>query len=629
MRSGTSLFNKTIFVKNLTRMWPVWALFSIGGLITAFASFTSTFMNTGDMYSISFLDSRGVYYNMVSAAIPMASLILSIVVFANVFSYMYTTRGAVFFHSLPVTRNTLFVSNFLSAYVMVVIPQLVGWFVFTILTITKGAFDGKGALICLYAILAVSLLLSSISLLCAQLTGRTSAMVLLNISANFFFAVAGAVIGCFYSGFLYGIKSESLPGFNYLSPVVAIISKISTSDKSDFVQVTVDGKTEEIYKILDVTIENLSLIGVYLIAAVIMILISYFLYKARSSESATEVVAFKGVRPILLYSYAFIASITGAIILYQMLDYSGRSIYNTVKIIFFIIFTTLIAYYVGRMIIERTVRVFTKKTTPGAVIFTALMIVLTIVLASDPTKKVLSVPDVEDIDFIMISTGSGEFLLEEGDEELMEYVIATQKKIAEIGEKYEPSYNDDNYYYSLTFYYNLKNGKVETREYSMSLYKQYENDPGSLENLLTEFVNTEPIVEKIYHLNSKKIESDYMSVMINTGNDSDGYYSDGIYGDDVEKFRAALLKDIRERKTPPIDIFSMGEYNERALAFIDYTDYIRDEIGNEYVRTGTGMLLSATSTYRQHYLWGHVDIMPEMTNTVNTLKELGYNFPER
>jgi hypothetical protein len=265
---------------------------------------------------------------------------------------------------------------------------------------------------------------------------------------------------------------------------------------------------------------------------------------------------------------------------------------------------------------------------PGAIILTVLMVTLTIVLASDPTHKVTSVPDVEDVDSIIITTSSGEFYLEEGDEELMEYVISTQKKIAELGDHYE-SFGENNWYFSISFYYNLKNGKTETRSYDMSLYKQYLTDHDSLESLLDEFVNTEPVVEKIYHLNGTKLKNDYLSVGINNGPEGGYFYGDNLVKEDVEKFRSALLKDIREKKAPKIDIFSMGDYNEDALATCDFMDYVGSDSDSDYVYTGGKMLLNATvNSYRQHYFWGRVDVVPEMTNTVNVLKELGYKLPE-
>ncbi len=628
MKSRTSLFNKTLFMKNLTGLWPVWALFSIGGLITAFASFSSTFMMSGHYEAVSYLDTRNVYYNMIPFSIPFVSFLLSVIIFANVFSYLYTTKGTVFFHSLPITRNTLFVTNFLSAYVMVVLPIFVGWFTFTILSITKGAFDAKGAFICLYAILAISLLMSAMALFCALLTGRIASMVLLTISSQFFFCLAGAAISTFYSGFLYGITGETLPAFNYLSPIVGLAGNIKVSEKSDFVAVVVNGETIDQYRLLDVAIDNLSLIGVYLAVAVVMILVSYFLYKGRQSESATEVVAFKGIRPVLLYSYAVVAAISGALILNTILNFSNLTTYSPAKMVFFIIFTTLIAYFVGRMIIGRTIRVFNKKTAPGAVFLTIFMIALTIVLASDPTHKVTSVPDVEDVNTIIVGTSSGEFVLGEGDEELMEYVIATQKKIAEHGDCYR-AFQENDWYFNMGFEYTLKNGKKISRNYDMTLYKQNLTDRDSLESLLDEFVNTEPIVEKIYHLNSSMLKNDYISININCGGETGNYYADGVQKENVDRFRNALLKDIREKKTPPIDIFSMGEYNEEALANCDFADYIEEE-DSEYVYNPNSMLAYSVSPYSpRYYFWGRVDVMPEMTNTINLLKELGYKLPER
>ena len=73
----------------------------------------------------------------------------------------------------------------------------------------------------------------------------------------------------------------------------------------------------------------------------------------------------------------------------------------------------------------------------------------------------------------------------------------------------------------------------------------------------------------------------------------------------------------------------MGEYNEEALANCDFADYIEEE-DSEYVYNPNSMLAYSVSPYSpRYYFWGRVDVMPEMTNTINLLKELGYKLPER
>ena len=92
----------------------------------------------------------------------------------------------------------------------------------------------------------------------------------------------------------------------------------------------------------------------------------------------------------------------------------------------------------------------------------------------------------------------------------------------------------------------------------------------------------------------------------------------------------ALAEAEVENEAAENEELSEEDYNEEALATCDFMDYIEGDGDSEYVYTGGKMLLNAAvNSYRQHYFWGRVDVVPEMTNTVNLLKELGYKLPEK
>ena len=119
MKSKTSYFNKTIFKKNITHFWPIWLIILIWNLfIMPFMIYNSSFsyrsmdmasqeieqMRINDIISISY-----AYAN------PVVLFIFSTVAVMAVFSYLYNARSANTIHALPVTRKSLFLTNYISS----------------------------------------------------------------------------------------------------------------------------------------------------------------------------------------------------------------------------------------------------------------------------------------------------------------------------------------------------------------------------------------------------------------------------------------------------------------------------------------------------------------------------------
>jgi len=58
---------------------------------------------------------------------PWLLFIFAIVSGVAVFSYLYNSRSANMIHALPVRREELFVTNYLSGFLFMVVPQLVSF----------------------------------------------------------------------------------------------------------------------------------------------------------------------------------------------------------------------------------------------------------------------------------------------------------------------------------------------------------------------------------------------------------------------------------------------------------------------------------------------------------------------
>ena len=127
MRSGTLLFNGTIFKKTVLRYWPVWAAYSIIWLLVlplqglmmlqleaqARPGLTGGYMQTfaqqvGDLIPLSL--ALAVFFGALCA---MA-----------VCSHLYNPRSANFFGSLPVKREGLFLTHYLAGLAFLLVPNL-------------------------------------------------------------------------------------------------------------------------------------------------------------------------------------------------------------------------------------------------------------------------------------------------------------------------------------------------------------------------------------------------------------------------------------------------------------------------------------------------------------------------
>ena len=89
MKSKTSYFNRTIFLNNITRFWPIWALYLV---ILLFGMPIKLFLNTQlNISSVENVAGRKLDYmlNCVdSNLMPMTVFLFSILCAVAVFSYL-------------------------------------------------------------------------------------------------------------------------------------------------------------------------------------------------------------------------------------------------------------------------------------------------------------------------------------------------------------------------------------------------------------------------------------------------------------------------------------------------------------------------------------------------------------
>ena len=161
MLSKTLCFNRTLFRKNLTRFWPLWAVPSFVGALLPLAMLTQLlsygaegFFGRSDNYALEF---TGMYYDVVAYALPIISLCYAVLVALAVWSYLFNNRSTGLMHTLPIRREGLFLTNFLSGMTMMLMPYVVTGALCILISLCFGFFEPVGPLVTILAVLGDSL----------------------------------------------------------------------------------------------------------------------------------------------------------------------------------------------------------------------------------------------------------------------------------------------------------------------------------------------------------------------------------------------------------------------------------------------------------------------------------------
>ena len=123
MQSKTLFFNRTLFRKNLTRFWPLWAAPSFVGALFPLAALTNMLRNPH--WNLTALQLTASYYEIVSYALPIISLCYAILVAVAVWSYLFNARSVGLMHTLPIRREGLFLTGIVSGMAMMLIPYVI------------------------------------------------------------------------------------------------------------------------------------------------------------------------------------------------------------------------------------------------------------------------------------------------------------------------------------------------------------------------------------------------------------------------------------------------------------------------------------------------------------------------
>ena len=214
MRSATSSsensrrFYPALWKKNMARFWPIWAVYALGWLVGMPLNLLLSAQSTSAMNGMSYARYFAVDTVRQMATFPTVATAACFAILAAmaVFSYLYSSRSVAFFHAMPLRREDLFLTNYLSGLSFLVLPAA-GVFLLTLLAeLALGVLDLRGLLVWLLVQVLLSFFFFSFAVFCAMFTGHILALPafygILNVLAVGLLYLVNQVLASFVYGYV-------------------------------------------------------------------------------------------------------------------------------------------------------------------------------------------------------------------------------------------------------------------------------------------------------------------------------------------------------------------------------------------------------------------------------------------
>lgn len=450
MKSRTSSFNPTVFKKDLTRFAPAWAVY----LIILLLGLVTMMSENHAYYRITYIEDAVTIMSWIN-------LIYAAVVAQLLFGDLYNSRLCNALHAMPITRDGWFATHTLSGLAYSVVPNLV----ICLLALPMLRLgDGRAAIgLWLGNVTLQYLFFFGTAVLCVMLSGSRLGQLAVYTVIQFAGLLAYWLASRFYEPLLHGIILSEDP-FSYFCPLMRIAQYPETM-VIDYLRLEDAMGGFQGFRIFGVTAgEGWGYTAICAGLGILALMVARQLYRKRNLECAGDFVAFSPLEPVM----TVVVTIFAGGFFHLCGDVFGMSFRYVLMGA-----GMVVGYFGCRMLLERTTRVFRKKTFLG---FGALMAVfaLTLVLTYlDPVGITRYQPSAEEVKSVTFSQSHtayrhGDYPFVATEAEDIETLMAVHadciaKEADQPVELTDATYST----FTIRLEYTLENGKTVDRFYTV------------------------------------------------------------------------------------------------------------------------------------------------------------------
>lgn len=447
MKSRTSFFNKTAFRKDILRYAPIWALYTIFLLLV--------------LFGMADYSRETIARDTVDFSKAMAWINLFYGGICGVFLFMDLFNGRLCnaLHSFPMRREGWLITHILSGFLFSFAPNLL--------------VAGIGALMLWeYAYMAlIWLAISTLqylfffgtAVLAATCAGNILGTVAVYGITHFVTVFIYAVVELLYQPLLYGVKLNRDVFYKFFP-----LTQLGGFDYAEIKMLYENVKPKFQFNGLET--EAWLYVGICAAVGVLALFLACLTYRRRNLESAGDFISLRPLAPLFL----LVATLGAGAFLYMFSDIMGNKTY------LFLILGMVIGYFAGNMLLNRTLKVFGKKSLLSLAMLVVVFGGTLFVTWLDPLGVVSYIPKAESIETAYIyGADKGYYYLIEssfssylGSEEEGGYQITDAEGIAELQDlhwqltRYRPS-GSDGVLCDVRIHYRLNSGRTVTRYYEV------------------------------------------------------------------------------------------------------------------------------------------------------------------
>lgn len=467
MKSRTS--SSKALGKDFGRFWPVW----VGYLL--FLILFQVILSNDDM-TYWYATNIGECITIMGVVNGIYALLVAQMLFGDLFN----PRMCNGLHCLPLKREQWFGAHITAGFLFSILPTvLMTGFSEIIIALYSTMVDGWQ--LPLYWLAGTNIqyiFFFGLAVFCMMCSGNRFGSTILYGIANFGSLLVYLLVDQVYTPLLKGVVTMSGP-FERLSPMVRIASTrfVDANRVEVGSYYTANIEQKQYIGTFEVVSEGWWYIAAAAIVGIILLVLARLMYKKRHLEYAGDFLAVRWLEPVFQIVFTVLCGSGFHAVFLLFFGLNPEFIYLVFGI------GMLVGWFAGRMLLERTTRVFRPKTILGFALVAGAMALSLYVTTLDPLGLQAWVPEVDDLKGATVSIRYQDAYSSEDAEEIAD-MIRLHELALEQNVTVHSDY--DSYFYHangsdpnaarISLTYHLNNGFTAQREY----YVLAEGESGDL-----------------------------------------------------------------------------------------------------------------------------------------------------
>lgn len=353
MTSKISCFDRAVFRQALKKTAPVWILYTLYELLLPLRlfSFCRGVSSCTDDFLVQIEKTILGYARINASLLPF---LLGGLLAWGLFFWLFRAGTAYFYAALPVRRETLFLTNYLTGLLLCAAPALLSSLLLWAVGAGFGAAVFVPAMQVFTATMLGFLLFFSFAVLVCCVVGQMAAMPIVYVILNFTFFVLEAIVRHLLFTFVYGMpysQSSTMQSFAlHATPVLGLL-------QGGFRVATDWAERDGMYYMeYAPRLEGWGYLGALAALGLVFALCAFLLLKHREMERSGDVIAVGWLRPVALYVFTIGCALVLGALMAEL--FSSNTADNFWYVLLFLFMGAFVGYFAGKMLLQKTVHVF-------------------------------------------------------------------------------------------------------------------------------------------------------------------------------------------------------------------------------------------------------------------------------